>query len=287
MNGQKGLSWILFVLLALIWGSSFILIKISTEQLDGWQIGAVRVFAAAAVFLLPALFHLRKLPQKKIPIIVLTGLLGNLLPAFLFGLAIQKIESSVAGILNSLTPLFVIIIGALFFGVKIPSRKLLGVGIGFGGMLFLSISKGPVSINELGYTLMILLATVLYGLNVNIVGTYLKGLDPVKMATVSIGFLIIPTALVLWLHPVSLATAAERKSVLAAVTLGILGSAAATIIFYTLIKKAGGLFASLVTYAIPVVAMFWGFLAKENIGLVQLSCLGIILIGVYLANRSQ
>ena len=286
MNGQKGLSWLLFVLLALIWGSSFILIKISTHQLDGWQIGAVRVFSAAILFLPPALFHIGKLPKNKILIIILSGILGNLLPAFLFGLAIQKIESSVAGILNSLTPLFVIIIGALFFHVKIQSRKLIGVAIGFIGMLVLSVSKGPVFISELSYTQMILVATILYGLNVNIVGTYLKGLDPVKMATVSIAFLIVPTSIVLWLHPVSLATEEEKRSVLAAVSLGILGSAAATIIFYTLIKKAGGLFASLVTYAIPIVAMFWGFLAKENVGLIQLGCLGIILVGVYLANRS-
>ena len=286
MNGQKGLSWLLFVLLALIWGSSFILIKISTHQLDGWQIGAVRVFSAAILFLPPALFHIGKLPKNKILIIILSGILGNLLPAFLFGLAIQKIESSVAGILNSLTPLFVIIIGALFFHVKIQSRKLIGVAIGFIGMLVLSVSKGPVFVSELSYTLMILLATILYGFNVNIVGTYLKGLDPVKMATVSIAFLIVPTSIVLWLHPVSLATEEEKRSVLAAVSLGILGSAAATIIFYTLIKKAGGLFASLVTYAIPIVAMFWGFLAKENVGLIQLGCLGIILVGVYLANRS-
>jgi drug/metabolite transporter (DMT)-like permease len=286
MNGQKGLSWALFVLLALIWGSSFILIKKSAAHLDGWQIGAVRIFSAAIVFLPLALFHLGKLPKAKIPLIILTGLLGNLFPAFLFGIAIQqKIESSVAGILNSLTPLFVIIIGALFFGVKIPAKKIVGVIIGFAGLLILSVSKGPVSVSDIGFTLLILLATLFYGLNVNIVGTYLKGLDPVKMATVSIAFLTIPTAIVLWLKPVSLATEEERSSVLAAVILGLLGSAAATIIFYMLIKKAGGLFASLVTYAIPIIAMFWGFLANENVGMVQLGCLGIILGGVYLANR--
>ena len=287
MNDQKGLSWALFILLALIWGSSFILIKKSAAQLDGWQIGAVRIFSAAIVFLPFAIFHVGKLPKAKIPIILLTGLLGNLFPAFLFGIAIhQKIESSIAGILNSLTPLFVIIIGALFFKVKIPAKKILGVLIGFIGLFVLSVSKGPVSVNDIGFTLLILLATIFYGLNVNIVGTYLKGLDPVKMATVSIAFLTIPTGIVLWLKPVSLATAEIRSSVLAAVVLGLLGSAAATIIFYALIKKAGGLFASLVTYVIPLIAMFWGFLANENVGWIQLSCLGIILSGVYLTNRS-
>jgi len=286
MKGQKGIDWLLFCLLALIWGSSFILIKKSAEQLDGWQIGAVRIFSAALVFLPPAIFHIRQLPKSKLPIIVLTGLLGNLFPAFLFGVAIhQKIESSAAGILNSLTPLFVIIIGALFFKTKIPAKKIIGVVIGFIGLFILSVSKGPVSISDIGFTLLILLATLFYGLNVNIVGNYLKGLDPVKIATVSIAFLLVPTAFVLWLKPIQLGDTNVRNSVLAAVTLGLLGSAAATIIFYMLIKRAGGLFASLVTYVIPIIAMIWGLVAHENVGLVQLSCLGIILGGVYLANR--
>jgi drug/metabolite transporter (DMT)-like permease len=286
MNGQKGISWLLFIVLALIWGSSFILIKTSAEHLDGWQIGAVRIFSAAVVFLPLAIFHIKQLPKAKIPIILISGLLGNLFPAFLFGIAIhQKIESSVAGILNSLTPLFVIIIGALFFRIKIPANKIAGVLIGFVGLFVLSISKGPVSVSDIGFTLLILLATLFYGLNVNIVGTYLKGLDPVKMATVSIAFLIIPTGIVLLLKPVSFDTEETRTSLLAAIVLGIVSSAAATVIFYMLIKKAGGLFASLVTYVIPIIAMFWGFLANENVGLVQLGCLGIILFGVYLTNR--
>jgi drug/metabolite transporter (DMT)-like permease len=286
MNNQKGVNWLLFVLLALIWGSSFILMKKSAEELDGWQIGALRIFSAGVVFLPFALFHLGKLPKNKILLIVLTGLLGNLFPAFLFGIAIQqKIESSLAGILNSLTPLFVIVIGILFFRARVENKKIAGVIIGFIGLFLLSIMKGPVNISDIGFTLLILLATVFYGLNVNIIGTYLKGEDPVKIATVSIAFLIIPTGIFLWANPVSFATEEMRMSIGAAALLGILGSAIATLLFYTLIKKAGGLFASLVTYAIPIVAIFWGLLAHEDVGLVQLGCLGIILGGVYLANR--
>jgi drug/metabolite transporter (DMT)-like permease len=286
MSRQKSSSWVLFVLLALVWGSSFILIKKASVQLTGWQIGAIRIFSAGIVFLPFALFHISKLPKSKVPLIILTGLLGNLFPAFLFAIAIhQKIESSVAGILNSLTPLFVIVIGVLFFKSKVAPQKFAGVLIGFVGLLLLSITRGPVSISDIGFTLLILLATILYGVNVNLVGTYLKGLDPIKMATVSIGFLALPTAIVLWLNPVSFSSAQVWNGVLASVALGFLGSAAATILFYMLIKKAGGLFASLVTYAIPVVAIAWGMVDGENISLVQLGCLGIILCGVYLANK--
>ncbi|RYZ60992.1 MAG: DMT family transporter, partial [Chitinophagaceae bacterium] len=248
--------------------------------------GGIRILAASVVFLPFAVAAIRKIPRSKIPLIVLTGVLGNLFPAFLFGIAIQQqIQSSLAGILNSLTPLFVIVIGALFFKKLVPQKKVAGVLIGFAGLVLLSISRGPVTLSEIGFTLLILLATLFYGLNVNIITTYLKGVDPFRMATVSIASLFLPTLVVLLLNPISLATAAERQSVLACVALGILSSSVATALYYILIKKAGGLFASLVTYAVPVVAIFWGLLFGEEISTLQVGCLGVILGGVYLANK--
>lgn len=286
MSTQKTTSWILFVALALVWGSSFILMKEGAKALTGWQIGAVRIFSASLAFLPFAVFAIRKIPVKKLPLIALTGILGNLFPAFLFGIAIQRqIESSLAGILNSLTPLFVIVIGALFFRKTVPAKKVIGVLIGFAGLVLLSVTKGPITLSEIGFTLLILLATLFYGLNVNLITTYLKGIDPFQMAAVSIASLLLPTSVVLYLHPVSFATAQMRYSILASVTLGIMGSSVATVLYYVLIKKAGGLFASLVTYAIPVVAIFWGVLAGEQIGPATVGCLGIILGGVYLANK--
>ena len=286
MATQKTTSWLLFVVLALVWGSSFILMKEGAKALTGWQIGAIRIFSAALLFLPFALFALRKIPRNKLPLIALTGILGNLFPAFLFGIAIQReIESSLAGILNSLTPLFVIVIGALFFRRVVPAKKVIGVLIGFAGLVLLSVTKGPITLSEIGFTLLILLATLFYGLNVNLITTYLKGIDPFGMAAVSISFLLLPTTVVLWLQPVSFATPQLRQSILASVTLGILGSSLATALYYILIKKAGGLFASLVTYAVPVVAIFWGVLTGEQIGPAQVGCRVVILGGVYLANR--
>jgi drug/metabolite transporter (DMT)-like permease len=287
MFQQKGINWILFIVLALLWGSSFILMKRAAVQLSGWQIGAIRIFSAGLVFLPFGIFHCKSIPKAKLPIVVLTGFLGNLFPAFLFGIAIQrKIESSLAGILNSLTPLFVLLIGVFFFKVVVQRKQLIGVLVGFVGLLVLSILKGPVTVNDVGLTLLILLATLFYGLNVNIIGTYLKGVDPIKMATVSLSFLTLPAGIVLLLNPVSFSkSAGMQNSILSVIALGILGSAIATAVFYLLIKKAGGLFASLVTYAVPVVAIFWGILANENMGTLQIGCLGIILAGVYLANK--
>lgn len=286
MQNQKAASWVLFGILALLWGSSFILMKEGAKNLTGWQIGAVRILSASVVFFPFALASLRKVPSAKIPLIVLTGILGNLFPAFLFGIAIQQqILSSLAGILNSLTPLFVIVIGAMFFKKLVPSKKVVGVLVGFVGLVLLSLSRGPVTLSEIGFTLLILLATLFYGLNVNIITTYLKGVDPFRMATISIASLLLPTLVVLLLNPISLDTAPQRQSVYACVALGILSSSVATALYYILIKKAGGLFASLVTYAVPVVAIGWGLLFGEEITLLQVGCLGVILGGVYLANR--
>jgi drug/metabolite transporter (DMT)-like permease len=235
-----------------------------------------------------AIFHLRKLPAAKIPVIILSGLMGNFFPAFLFAIAIEKVDSSLEGILNSLTPLFVVIIGILFFKARVGPKKIAGVLIGFIGLLLLGFSNG-FNTSNFGYALLVVLATVMYGLNVNVVSIYLKGIDPFKMATVSLAAVSIPAFLVgLQTDVFSLLQQDNetRWSFVAASMLGIMGSAAATALFYLLIKRAGGLFASLVTYAIPVVAIFWGLLAHEAIGLFQVFCLGIILTGVYLGNRN-
>lgn len=287
MRRDKLGNWILFFLLAIIWGSSFILMKIGRQELNGYQIGAIRIFSAGLVFFPFALFHISGIPRKKLPVVILSGLLGNLFPAFLFAIAIEKISSSLEGILNSLTPFFVIILGVVFFKAPLQRNKIAGVLVGFAGLFLLSISSG-FSAGNIGYALLVLLATFFYGLNVNIVNFYLRGIDPLRMATVSLAFVAIPAFFVLLrqeVFSIAMHDPAARWSIAASVLLGIMGSAVATALFYILIKRAGGLFASLVTYAIPIVAIGWGLLAGEPFTLVQGLGLVIILAGVYLANR--
>lgn len=281
-------NWLLFILLSLIWGSSFILMKKGSENLSGWQIGSLRIFAAGLVFFPFAIVHLSKIPSKKIPFLILSGLLGNLLPAFLFAIAVEKIDSSMEGILNSLTPLFVIVISILFFKDKLQNKKIAGVLVGLSGLIVLSLSKSNLLHSDFAYTLLILLATLCYGLNVNIVSHYLKGIEPMKMATVSLSIMAIPAGIIAWQQNVfSIAQYDEtaRWSIAAIVLLGVVGSAIATALFYALIKRAGGLFASLVTYGIPIVSIIWGLLDGENVTILQVMCLGVILSGVYLANK--
>jgi len=290
MKREKLIHWVLFVILSVIWGSSFILMKVSKEVLNGYQIGAVRIFAAGLVFLPFALSHFSKIPRNKLMLVILSGLIGNFLPAFLFAIAIEhKIDSSLAGILNSLTPLFVILLSLLFFKAKVQQKKIIGVVIGFVGLLVLSLSKGGISLQNLDYALLILLATLLYGINVNLVSYYLKGIDPFHMATVSLAAMGLLAGIIVWQQDVAQLLSSNPNAMLPVVyaaLLGIIGSALATLLFYILIKKAGGLFASLVTYGIPVVAICWGIVANENVTWLQVGCLSVILGGVYLANRA-
>jgi drug/metabolite transporter (DMT)-like permease len=291
MKNERVVSWSIFILLCIIWGSSFILMKFSKNDLSWSQIASLRIFSAGIVMLPFAIFYFFKIPLKKMPLVIISAICGNLLPAYLFAGAISKnIDSSLAGILNSLTPIFVVIIGIFFFKAKIQSKKILGVVIGFAGLTLLTlVGKKGISFENLEYTLWILIATVMYGFNINIVGHYLKDINPIHLAFVSISTMIIPTGIMLW-RDGFLQLSFDDKDVLLAiissVVLGIAGTAIATALFYVLVKRAGGLFASLVTYGIPFVALAWGFIYGENITALQIGCLGIILIGVYLANLS-
>ena|SRR5687767_4307662 len=282
-------NWCIFILLCIIWGSSFILMKWSREGLNATQIASVRIFSAAFVLLPFGIFHLAKIPRKKILLTILSAVLGNLLPAYIFAYAIAKnIDSSLAGILNSLTPICVVIIGIAFFHAKIGYNKIAGVLIGFTGLCLLTLTKSGISFENMGNALWIVIATVLYGFNVNIVSHYLKEINPFHLTTVSLSFMIIPTILILWQQDIlnlAFDESIVRWSVLISVLLGIVSTALATALFYILVKRAGGLFASLVTYGIPFVAIAWGFFYGENITLIQVACLGIILSGVWLANK--
>jgi len=290
MKNDKLISWGIFILLCIIWGSSFILMKASKNELTWAQIASLRIFSAGIVMLPFAFFHFSRIPLKKMPLVILSAVCGNLLPAYLFAGAIAKnIDSGLAGILNSLTPICVVVTGIIFFKSKTEKRKTFGVLIGFAGLTLLMLAgKGGISFENVEYTLWILLATILYGFNINIVGHYLKDINPIHLAVVSIACMIIPTGIVLWqgnFLQLPFDDDATLLAVINSVMLGIAGTAIATALFYILVKKAGGLFASLVTYGIPFVALTWGFIFGENITMLQIGCLGIILSGVYLANR--
>ncbi|MEO6220172.1 MAG: DMT family transporter [Ginsengibacter sp.] len=284
---KKFISWILFSVLSIIWGSSFILMKIGMETLSVYQVASLRIVSAGLVLLPVTLRHIRSIPFNKIGIVFLSGILGSLLPSFLFCMAETKIDSALAGSLNALTPIFAIIFGSMVFGLQVSSKKITGIVIAFAGSILLLLSKGLKDNSNIYYSLLIVLATMSYGINVNLVQKYLSNIGSLKIASVGLSLCAIPALFVLiftgYLNIVK--NVATIKGTIAASTLGIFGTAIANIIFYMLIKRSGVLFTSMVTYGIPVVAIFWGILDGEDIGWNQLTSLTIILAGVYIANR--
>jgi drug/metabolite transporter (DMT)-like permease len=286
---NKTLSWVIFAVLCIIWGSSFILMKYSKDELPSAQIAALRILSAGLVFLPLGIVHIRKIPRDRLLLVILTGIFGNLVPAFLFAEAIAKgVDSSLAGILNSLTPVCVVAIAIIFFKDRIRRQQWAGILLGFAGLVALTITEDSISLENVGYSLLIVLGTLSYGINVNLVAHYLKGLNPLYMASVSLSFMLIPTGLVLWQQgflETDFGPQAMQNAVWASIALGVLGSAVATALFYWLVQHAGGLFASLVTYGIPFIALFWGIYFGEKVTLPEIICLGVILAGVYLANR--
>jgi len=284
----KFVNWAIFILLCFIWGSSFILMKVSNQGLTASQVASLRIFSAGIVFVPFAIFHLKNVSLKTLGLLVCAGLFGNLLPAFCFAIALLKIDSSLAGILNSLTPICVVIVSTLVFRDKIKRQKIIGVLVGFAGLCLLTLTQKNISLQNAGFSSLVLVGTISYGINVNLVSHFLKEMKPLHIATISLAFMSVPTGLVLWIlgfPEVDFTDFKVQWAVFNCVLLGIAGTAFATILFYILVQKASGLFASLVTYGIPFVALFWGFIDGETISLSAFLCLLVILVGVYLANR--
>ncbi len=258
--------------------------------LSPYQVASIRIVSAGIVLLPVSIKYMKTIPLNKIGWMFLAGVIGNLLPAYLFCIAETKIDSALAGTLNSLTPVFVIVTGALLFKSKIPSSKILGIVIALTGSIFLLISKGFKEDQHMLYVLCIIIATIFYGINVNMVHKYLHSTGSLKTAAISLSTSAIPALFVLFITGYFKLPLLQKDyfiSTAASAVLGIAGTAIATVLFYILIKRAGIIFSSMVTYGIPFIAIFWGFMAHENISWKQIVSLLIILAGIYIANNSK
>lgn len=292
--------WGLFIVLCLIWGSSFELMKLGMYQnhdfskplLTPYQVAALRMLSAG-VIMIPFVFSAYKRMEKGIlNYAILSGLLGSFFPAFLFCIAETKIGGAVAGSLNSLTPIFVIITGALFFKIKSSTQKIIGVIVGLAGsaILLYANTKGN-ELNHLWYSFFVIIATIFYGVNVNMVTKRLKGVNSIDIAAIAFVSLIIPSLVILFytnfFELKFVAQADYRNATIASTVLGMLGTAIASVLFYMLVKRANGLFASMVTYGIPFVAIGWGLVNKEALNIYHFIGLLVILFGVYFANKQS
>jgi len=285
---QKWINWLVFALLSLVWGSSFVLIKEGLRSFSPYQVASLRMLFAGLVLVPFAIKALPQIPKEKMGLVLISGVAGNFIPAFLFCIAETQIDSSLAGILNSLTPLFTILVGISFFKVQTNITKIIGVIIGFIGLCFLFAAGKDMSMRNMSYAGLVLMATLFYGINVNMVGRYLQNIGALNIASVAFSFLVLPSAAILFFTGYfnnNFTNQTVMQSTLASAVLGIVGTSLASILFYYLIKRAGVIFGSLVTYGIPIVAVCWGMVYGEKITPMQYVWMGVILIGVFIANR--
>ncbi len=275
-----------------MWGSSFILVKRALEGgFTPFEVASVRMVAAMLVLLVPAVLALRTVPKDKLPYIAVSGLISMLIPAFLFCTAQVHISSSVASILNALTPAFTFLVGIFAFGQAANRRQILGLFIGFLGTLLLILvnPKGGFSINA--YALLILAATMLYGTNVNMVKTKLGGLKPIHISALAVSASGI-TAVVYLLASNSVPHIYENARLHpwafgAMILLGAMGTAAATLVFNYLLTFTTPVFASAITYFIPIVGVLWGIWDGESLAIQHYIGMLLIIGGVVILNKKR
>lgn len=283
--------WLIFLLLALTWGSSFILMKKALRAPDGnavlapLQVAGLRLCIAAAVLLPFSIAGLRKLALKDYKWIAVVGLIGSGIPAVLFTTAQQHLDSNVAGILNALTPLFTLIVGVTIFRKVTEGRQVMGVIIGLAGAVCLIALHGFGPSEHGSYGFLIAAATLSYGLSVNVVQHKIPHVSALHITSISLLMAGIPYGIYLLNSDVVHVVATHpngQASLLAVATLAVAGTAMANMLYFWLTQHGGALFASSVTYVMPVVAVAWGLADKEQFTVLHVVFGGVILAGVWL-----
>lgn len=282
--------WPIMIALVLTWGSSYILMKRGLEGFSAMQVGALRI-SITFIILLPFVFNkLKKIPKNRMWLLVISGFIGNGIPAFLFAQAQKGIDSEVAGILNSVAPLFALIIGAVFFRFRTRWYNAAGVFIGLAGAMGL-LSAGTKGFDaNFSYGIYIIVATMLYATNINLVKTKFKEIDAMTitvMAYVVIGILSL-IFLLAGTDFIDRTVHAQSLKAFGYITvLAIAGTAIAGILYNYMIKISSVLFAASVAYIIPVVAIIWGVIDGEIFYAEYILWILLIFAGVFLVNRDK
>lgn len=290
MSDNRGSALFLLIILSLIWGTSFILMKRGLVVFSPDEVGALRVTAASLVLLPFAFSNLKALPKEQYWKPFLSGMLGIFIPAFLFATAQTRMESSIAGVMNALTPIFTLIIGIMVFQQKFKPLAAVGFLLSLAGTVVLILSRSGGNMGGVNYfALLVVIACICYGCNVNFLKFQLAGLS--SMTITSLALLFIGPLAILYLFAFTDFTSnlSETPGAWAAcgyiVLLGIMSTTVATLLFTRLIKISSPIYASSVTYIIPIVAVVWGVLDGEHLYSGHYIGMATIISGVYLANR--
>lgn len=289
-SGNK--KWIYLIVLSLIWGSSYILIKKGLVGLTPIQLGAIRIIFSSIFLFIIGFKWLKKVEKDKWKWVAASAMSGTFVPVFLFAYAETEIDSSIAAILNSLVPLFTIFFGFLIFKVSFTKNQLIGVVIGFIGALILVFQGANVNPDQnYFFAVLVIIAAMCYALNANIVKSKLQDVPVMAISVGIFAVMIIPAIIVLlfsgvftedlWQEP------SFRTSLIYILVLAVFGTGLAKIVFNKLIQISNAVFATSVTYIIPIVGIFWGILDGEKFTLIHLLASAIILLGVYIVNRGR
>lgn len=279
----------IFVLLALTWGSSFILMKFGLKSFNGVEVALMRISFAMLFILMIGYKSFKKLRKKDLPAIVLVGFFGNGIPYALFAWAIMHIPSSVAGIMNSLTPLFTLIVGVILYKNPIRKFQVIGVLLGLFGAVYLIQSSNSQAIGgDAIYAILPIIASMMYAIGVNTISAKLQHLDSVTITTFALTVVGIPALISIFLFTDIVETLQTDPIAMASTgyiaILGLMGTGIAIILFNYLIKNASTLYAVSITYAVPIIAVGMGALDDEPITWSHLIGIVTILIGVFLIN---
>ena len=291
MQGNN-IKWLYLIILSLIWGSSFILIKKALLGLTPYQLGALRILFTGAFLLTAGFYTLKTIKREHWKWIVISGFLGSFFPAFFFAIAETEIDSAIASILNSLVPLNTIILGLVVFKIISTRRQMFGVIIGFIGTALLILKGAELNPQQnYLYAGFVIASTLMYAANVNIIKRYLQDVKPLAIAAGNFVLLMIPALVILmftnFFSPDTYNNPELTMSLVYVGLLSLFGTAIAKVLFNKLVQISTPVFASSVTYLMPIVALVWGSLDGEGFSWLQGLATVIILLGVYLSNRRK
>ena len=284
--------WVYLMTLSLVWGSSFILIKKSLLGLNAYQLGALRTIISGVILIVVGFNQLKTIPKSKWKWLLVSGLLGSFIPAFFFAIAETEIDSAIVSILNSLVPLNTLLLGLAIFKITSTKRQIIGVLIGFIGtaILILKGSELNPSQNYL-YAGFVIASTIMYAANVNIIKRYLQEVKPLAIAAGNYMFITIPALIVLifsdFFSSETFTNPHFSHALIFVTILSVFGTAMAKVLYFKLVQISTPVFASSATYVMPIVALMWGVLDGESFSVIQGLAALLILVGVYLSNRTK
>ena len=279
--------WVYLITLSIIWGSSYILIKKGLVGLTPLQLGSTRIIMTTVILMIFGWKQLQKIPKNAWKWIILTGFFGTFFPSYLFAFAETVIDSSVAAVLNGMTPLFTLILGLIFFNSSFKWMKIVGVLIGFGGTLVLVSNEFTMRSGlSSWYAFLVVAATLCYSINVNLIKHKLQGVPALAIALGNFIAIVIPAFVVLlfvdfpWTKIIS--SSEVSSSIGYILILSLFGTALAKVMFNELVSISTAVFSISITYLLPIVAIAWGILDGEQFTLIQWLGCALILLGVYL-----